>query len=638
MKRLIFLLIFFIISISINVRPLYAKDYYFKRVYTEIYINKDGSFDVNIERTYHFSGSFSWATYYIYKKGFEEIQDFSLRDEFKEYERTNFDTQREGTYIFEDWGDRFYIKFYYSAKDEDKTFYFKYKVIGGIKSYLDISDFYWKVIEDEWERDTKEFECKIYLPKEINKDDFYIFAHGPLWGEIEKLDGIGARLYIKDLPKETFVEARILFPSEILDQEKIYQYKLDEILNYERDLAKKSNLIRLKVKFLYFLIIFIPIILILIWLFLLRRFGIEHRIVKNYEYFREPPDNLDPAIVGYLMNWKNVSSKEFIATLMDLIRKGYIEVESIKKEVGTIFKKEKDILIFKKTQKDPSFLKSYEKIIYDFLFTNLVYEDLLKYYNDKRKLKFYEKLIKEKDKPLSDFAGRNEISVSSIDIENYIRRNPKEFKTVFDAFCEAVKENGSGYDFFEEKGFKIGIITMVLSLAYFIFSIIIIGNFNLPNILLFYSIISSSILILISTFMPRRSLIGAKEFNKWNAFKKFLKDFSNLKEAIPLSIILWEKYLIYATLFGISERVLNELKYLIPKLDESEIRKSSLFSIAYHGGVYDFSGISTNLNSLVSTFNSMSKIAASSLSSSGGGGGFSGGGGGGGGSGGGGAG
>lgn len=352
MKKTIIFLAFLLIFINFfKVNYLFAKDYYFKRVYTEIYINKDGSFDVNIERTYHFSGSFSWGTYYIDKKGFNEIQDFSLRDEFKEYEKLNYDSQIEGTYLFKDQGDRYFIKFYYSAQDQDKTFYFKYKVIGGINSYLDISDFYWKVIEDSWEKETREFECKIFLPEEIKENTFYVFAHGPLWGNIEKIDGKGARLHIKNLPRETFVETRILFPSEILYVDKNPRFKLDEILKYERDLAKKSNLDRLRVKFIFYSIIFIPIALFIIWLFLFRRFGIEYKVIKNYEYFREPPGNLDPAIVGYLMNWKNVSSKEFVATLMDLIRKGYIDVESIKKEVGTIFNKEKNILIFKKVKK-----------------------------------------------------------------------------------------------------------------------------------------------------------------------------------------------------------------------------------------------------------------------------------------------
>lgn len=97
------------------------------------------------------------------------------------------------------------IKFFYKAENEDKIFYFKYKVLGGINSYLYVSDFYWKVIEDRWERDTKYFECKIYLPEDVDKNNYYVFAHGPLWGNIEKIDGKGALLIIKNLPKNCFV-------------------------------------------------------------------------------------------------------------------------------------------------------------------------------------------------------------------------------------------------------------------------------------------------------------------------------------------------------------------------------------------------------------------------------------------------
>lgn len=271
------------------------------------------------------------------------------------------------------------------------------------------------------------------------------------------------------------------------------------------------------------------------------------------------------------------------------------------------------------------------------MFTNLFYEDILKYYSDKRKIKYYEKFVKEKNMSFSDFAGRSEVSVSSIDIENYIKRNPKEFKTLFDAFSETVKETGKAYDYFEEKGFKFEVLMIILSITYFFISILTVVFLKLPIPLLLYSFFSPGIIIAISTFIPIRTLKGAEEFGNWNAFKKFLKDFSNLREAIPLSIILWEKYLVFATLFGISEKVLNELKYLIPKVDENELRKSNLFSIAYIGGAFDFSNVTNNLNNFVSSFNSISEVATSSLSSSGGGGGFSGGGGSGGGGGGGGA-
>lgn len=203
MKKIIFifLLIFLFFTFIQNIE---GKDYYFKKVLTNIFINKDGSFEVEIERTYRFSGSFSWATYYIDKKGFNQIVDFALKDEIGEFKKVDFETKEERTYIFKDLPNMYSIKFFYKAENEDKVFYFKYKVLGGIKSYLDVSDFYWKVIEDRWERDTKYFECKIYLPEDVDKDNYYVFAHGPLWGNIEKIDGKGALLKIKNLPKNSF--------------------------------------------------------------------------------------------------------------------------------------------------------------------------------------------------------------------------------------------------------------------------------------------------------------------------------------------------------------------------------------------------------------------------------------------------
>ncbi|HRT37169.1 MAG TPA: DUF2207 domain-containing protein, partial [Caldisericia bacterium] len=621
--NIIFLFLLFFIIFPLNVQ---AKDYYFKEVLTNIYINQDGSFDVEIERTYHFSGSFSWATYYIDKKGFNEIEDFILKDDFGEFKRTDYETQEERTYTFQNLGNMYSIKFFYKAENEDKTFYFKYKVLGGINSYLDIADFYWKVIEDRWEEDTKYFECKIYFPEEINEDSFYVFAHGPLWGEIEKNNGKGAILTIKDLPKNTFVEARILFPSYILNVQKIGEYKLDEILSYERELANESNLERNKAKLIIYILILIPLIILAICFFLFRKYGIEFKPSKDYLYIREPPDNLPPSIVGYLFKWKQVDAKDFTATLMDLIRKGYIKIETKEKEVGLLFKRTKNILFFTKTNKSSNDLKIYEKIIYDFLFSSLTYSDVINFYSNKSSLKIIESLFKGKSGLLPDIAGKNETTVSTEDINNFIKKHPQEFRTIFNAFSENIKEEGGELGYFEETGFKIGIILAIFSIIFLVLTIYFAIMYNV-TFLIIYSIIISGLTILLSIFMPRRSKVGSETFNKWNGLKRFLTDFSNLREAIPKSIIIWDKYLVYAVTFGIAEKVIDELKILLPNINENEISKSYLIGAFYSSGSFNFDSFSMNLTSMISSFNSITQIASSSLSSSGGGGGFSGGGG-----------
>ena len=108
---------------------------------------------------------------------------------------------------------------------------------------------------------------------------------------------------------------------------------------------------------------------------------------------------------------------------------------------------------------------------------------------------------------------------------------------------------------------------------------------------------------------------GVDEQDKWKAFKKYMEDFSLLKEKDVPDIAIWEKYLVYATAFGISEKVIKELKIVYPDFDNYDYNIYPTIFIMSH---MDFS----------SSFRSVSNAMSSSFSSgSGGGGGFSGGGG-----------
>ena len=110
---------------------------------------------------------------------------------------------------------------------------------------------------------------------------------------------------------------------------------------------------------------------------------------------------------------------------------------------------------------------------------------------------------------------------------------------------------------------------------------------------------------------------GINEKEKWKGLKKYMEEFSLLKEKEVPEIILWEKFLVYATVFGISDKVLKQLKIVYPDLDNM-----------IQDGTYPYMYLMINTDfshSFVSVVSSSMSSAYSSAT--GGGGGFSGGGG-----------
>src|SRR3989344_8590922 len=67
MKKFLFLSVFLLFFLLPS--PTYAQDYYFPNVTYEYTIQPTGAINVVEQRTYHFDGSFSWATEYIPLEG-----------------------------------------------------------------------------------------------------------------------------------------------------------------------------------------------------------------------------------------------------------------------------------------------------------------------------------------------------------------------------------------------------------------------------------------------------------------------------------------------------------------------------------------------------------------------------------------
>ena len=79
---------------------------------------------------------------------------------------------------------------------------------------------------------------------------------------------------------------------------------------------------------------------------------------------------------------------------------------------------------------------------------------------------------------------------------------------------------------------------------------------------------------------------GADEQAKWFGLYNFLNSDTLMNEKEIQDIVLWEKYLIYATAFGISEKVVNAIKINAVQIniDSSPIlnRSSYIHSSNYH--------------------------------------------------------
>lgn len=601
-NRITFLTLFLLfIFFSINVS---ARDYSFPSLEVNVQIEEDGSIYVEEKRKVIFDGEYSGLFQWIYKQPGEEIIDINIRDNNSNY---TFNPTGEigpsGTYFIIDEKDKTYIDWSFNASNEEKEFILSYRIKNAVKLHNDIAELYYIFTGDEWEKPIKNFKGEIIFPRTEN-GDIRAWGHGPLNGTVTIIEKEKVLWEINNIPSNTLVAGRVTFPLSLVPEgtRNTGIEALESILNEEKNLADQAN--RDRRGSLYSIIIGILAFIggigfsIKQWF----KYGKEPRGDFDGEYYRELPSKRAPAEVGYLTRFKRVDAVDITATILDLGRRGYLKIEEYEPYKKSFFqiKKKTDYRLIFHENKNTTDLVEHEKILYKFLFN--INEDT----ND----------------------------VTFDDIEDYSKKNKKEFVDFWEKWKKAVEKKMESEDLFEKSTSSELFKKSIPGFLLFFLPVIVFILFRSNGIFAAIGLFSAGFIYLISLAShQRRTEIGASEHNKWQAFKKFIKDFSNIeKEKIP-ALIIWEHYLVYAVTLGVAKEALKALELAYPNLKDGEYSFGQGWYV-YNQSLYTGNAINSSLSNMTNSItSSLASTVASATgqysSGAGAGGGFSGGGGGG---------
>ena len=498
--------------------------------------------------------------------------------------------------------------------DSDRRVYeISYKVEDAIGKYTDYSQLYWQFVGEDFEIDAKKITGTIILPNEVNnKEEIRVWGHtAGLNGEIYATDNDKIEFTIDDFKAGTYVEIRTLFPNYILNEEVKREYNheiLGTVLDEEEDWANEANRIRgrrnLLVVLYYLVVIIISILLIINIIKKIKLIATRKLIKPSQEitYFREiPREDASPGEAVYLLRkakgklQSNDIGKIFSATILSFSLKKLIELEEKQNEKG----KEEIYIKLKDKEGNLNLKNKDEKAVGEFLISAFGGRE-----NTEISVKELEKFIK-KSSPTNILNIQQRIGSG-------FNRKLIELK-IIDKEAKSNYENESG-----KQAVKISLILMVICLGILIIEklgdLAIIGTIAF-EVIFFLNIIISGIAIYKINFYTQQ---GIDEIEKWRGLKKYMEEFSLLNEKEVPEIAIWEKFLVYATAFGIADKVLKQLKVVYPDIENS---------INVNTYPYMYLMIHTNFSRSFSNAISSSMSSAYS-SASGGGGGFSGGGGG----------
>ncbi len=573
----------------------------------------DGAAEVEEIRTFRFKGTFSFAyierglrgNYGRYGIEYIGVWDADSGEKLRHETSTGPGTVR--------------IKWFYTASHETRRFTIRYRIEDAVQRYGNVAQFYWKGIE-EHHASLKKVHIRI-IPPAPSVDLFKVFVHSEARpGTIDFSDDFSEAVVMQSsIPRRSFVELRVLLDPALFVEARVRTGQTYETLLADERRIARSEMRRVKVMTAAVVGAVAAIVLFIgayIWLYV--RYGREPRLSYDAVYEREPPRDIPPSVIPAILTQSKASVSEmpkgFAATLLECARLGYLEIHEKTDEgflgtglfkgstfVYTITDKGRDVLLDKTVdlRDDERRLTAFEVDVLTVVFNEAGDGDTVT------------------SKEIEEW-GKKTVGKET-NFLRFIEPRAKLLRKMFEKEHFKLDDQRSE----RAKGWFMGISTI----------------FGLFFILLFILAIRTPVLMIIGVAiivigiiaaMPlaRRTPEAALEYERWQAFKRFMSDFSAMKEAGPSLLPLWERYLVYAAALGVADRLLDNLK-LVAREYNHPVPVAGWYHPVAAGGALGH-GFSS-LESLSNSFANFSNLSNALSSSTGTGGGFSGGGGGGGG-------
>lgn len=460
----------------------------------------------------------------------------------------------------------------------------------------DIAEIAHDFIGTDYAEEINNLIIRINLPS--SSKELRIFSHGPLNGKNRIIDDKSVEITYKRLPKNNPVDARVVFDKSLVTKatKKSNTDGLNKILEVEKERANYANKLResarKKEKLLQIIEIIIKIMLG-IWLIGLiaivykfyNKNDKEYRSEFDGKYFRDFPEEYTPSTVSYLMN-KSINNLSFNAGILDLIRKKAITIEEVTIDKKGLFKnkQQKDYKLSRNMNFNLDTLSTSEKKLFNLLIGTV---------------------------GNGDYVILGDMKEFSKDYDN-----AKRLISGYDSWRYACESEAETEEFYENtKKEKTNCILYSLIFIPITFLALLCGS-NMGRVLLIdlFGILA----IIYFSSATKRTKKGNEQYHKWKGLKNFLSDFGRLDEKDLPEIKLWERYLVYATMFGLAVKVQNAMKMNLERMNYSD---NIDFTYLYFDNYYFSNSMTNAVNSSFSSARgtiSTHELASSSDSSSGG--------------------
>jgi uncharacterized membrane protein len=549
---------------------VYADDssYSMPSMHTDLFVQDDGSLHVKELIHYSFSGTYHGVYRDIPLSNGQSIENIkvSTQGAYSSYQVTNNGSQEHITiYLYSDPGKTTPIT------DADVNVTIEYDFLHGIKIYNDVADLQYKLWGEGWQVPVGQLTASVHL-KSSQGVEYWL--NPPYFAKQSGWDGNVFEVSTNGLDKGKYFEVRMAIPRNqfasnprngvIINQDCLPT--IEKIQNDYQNSLNFQNALNYLLTIVMIFLLFIPILIYM-------KLGKEPKIDYMAEYERDIPTNDPPAVVNAICVHgvsKGIGEPDmngFRATIMDLINRGYLQIGRLEKE-----KSFKDNILGKITNQAPK---------------HSVYLQ----FNDKKDFSKLENFETDVVNILRQFEVEGKIRLE--DMGNDLKEPDvaERFRNNYDTWEYDLKKrfltDEDLSQIFDKKGDSYLKIYAVAGLILAVVVGVMTFGSSLPSARYpLYAAVALGAVALISLKLPegiagRWTTQGEEYDAKWKNFRKYLKDFSLIKEYPPESIAVWNRYLVYATALGVAENVRNAMEINLPKED---LEVNDIYLFHYYGG------------------------------------------------------
>lgn len=535
---------------------------------------------------------------------------------------TEATTEASGTYEIEDRAnENLRFKVYYPANDETVEFVYEYELEALVMNYSDTADLNRRFGTNDY---TTDVTVKIILPGLVeNPDDFRAWGYGAPQGEVSLIEEDGRSVVYATVPNQTpsqFVEVQTIFPLTMTpDNPNVIDEPMrEEIINnseaqvqidreqYQSDRQRTIVVVGIA-------LLFPPLVaLYATWYYFNQKRKLNPNPVKLPKHIYELPEDITPALMATAYFRTTATADDFAATVVDLARKGYLQLEEVPKEKRGLLSFGGDKTTVRVTRRSDTpraaDLLRHEQEALEFILpageSTITLEEL------EQKTKKSSSFQKSQYNHWETFLSNTHVRGRQISKGVHSTRSKSQVFAIISLMAPVV---------------------VTLLLVFLGTGSVIQWNVlgDSVNLLIGYvaamlvTIIWAIVLLILTFNRPIRT--AEEDYNRqmWQGFANMLEDIGNFNMREIASLPLWEAFLVYAISLGVADKVTKamEMEFSAAELD------SLGMGHGYYGNPYLMTSlVRSSVASSVSAATPSSSSSGYSGSNTGGfGGGFSGG-------------